>query len=94
MQIIEIDICLLKFPNLLLLIKYMHIQINDMMNMRPNGRNMVRKLFRISDDGVNPLISISSMKHSNDRNESDDAPTMSMVPKIPTKVLGNFMLNE
>ena len=94
MQMTDIEMCLLRFPNLSLLMKYKHTQINDMMNISTSGRNMVKKLFRISDDGVNPFSSTSSMKQSNDRNESDDDPTTSIDPKILVNELGNFMLNE
>ena len=66
----------------------MNIQINTI------GKNVVMNALNISFDGANSLISVSSTNQSNDKNASDDAPTISIDPNISTKPSGNFKLNE
>ena len=58
------------------------------------GKKMVKKALNISTDGVNNFISLFSIKQSNDKNASDDAPVNSINPKTSAKPSGNFKLNE
>ena len=58
------------------------------------GKNIAKNALNISTDGAKNFISLSSTNQSNDKNESDDTPTISIDPKISIKLSGNFRLNE
>ena len=58
------------------------------------GKNIVRNTLKISLDGVNSLISVSSTNQSNDKNASEGSPITSIELKISMKLSGNFKLNE
>ena len=72
----------LKFPNLLLLIIYNIPHISANMMIRINGKNMDMNALNISTEGAKNFISLSSTNQSNDKNASDDDPTISIEPKI------------
>ena len=55
---------------------------------------MVKNALKISFDGANIFISLSSTNQSNDRSASDDDPTISIDPNTSIKLFGNFKLNE
>ena len=84
----------LKFPNLLLLIIYSIPHMSANMMIRINGKNIDMNALNISTDGAKNFISLSSTNQSNDKNASDDDPTISIEPKICVKLSGNLMLNE
>ena len=69
-----------------------HISAN--MRISTIGKNIDMNALNISTDGVKNFISLSSTNQSNDKNASDEAPTISTEPKISTKLSGNFRLNE
>ena len=84
----------LKLPNILLLIMYKMAHMNTKMRISTIGKNIDMNALNISTDGVKNFISLSSTNQSNDKNASDEAPTISTEPKISTKLSGNFKLNE
>ena len=73
---------LLKLPKTLLLMKYsiVHIRINTI--MKTIGKNIDKNALNISTDGAKNFISLSSKNQSKDKNASDEAPTISIEPKI------------
>ena len=84
----------LKFLNFVLLIIYSIPHMSANMMIRINGKNMDMNALNISTDGAKNFISLSSTNQSNDKNASDDDPTISIEPKIWVKLSGNLMLNE
>ena len=56
--------------------------------------SIVKNTLKISLDGANTLISVSSTNQSNDKNAPDESPTISIGPKISVTPSGNFRLNE
>ena len=91
-----IDMILFRFqpPNIAGLIKRRVTQRSINIDIKTIGKNMVKNALNISFDGANSLISVSSTNQSNDKNASDDAPTISIDPNISPKPSGNFKLNE
>ena len=87
-------IFLFRFPNILLQIKFSMVHINTNMITKIIGKNIDKNALNISTDGAKNFISLSSKNQSNDRNASDEAPTISIEPKISAKPSGNFKLNE
>ena len=81
-------------PNIAGLIKRRVTQRSTNIDIKTIGKNMVKNALNISFDGANSLISVSSTNQSNDKNASDDAPTISIDPNISLKPSGNFKLNE
>ena len=91
-----IDIMMFRFNpvNTLGKAKYSITQISTSMIIKIIGKKMVKKALKISLDGVNIFISVSSTNQSNDKNASDEDPTISIDPNISIKPSGNFKLNE
>ena len=79
---IDMIMFLLKFPNILLLIKYSMIHIIKNIRTKITGKNIDMKALNISTEGAKNFISLSSKNQSNDKNASEEAPTISTEPKI------------
>ena len=58
------------------------------------GKNSVKNTLKISVEGANPLVFVSSIKQSNDKNVSDDDPTVLIGQNNDTIEFGNLMLND
>ena len=58
------------------------------------GKNITRNTLKISLDGANNLISVSSTNQSNDKMVCDGSPITSIDPNVSIKLSGNFKLNE
>ena len=57
------------------LIKRTHTQINDISPIKANGSTPVRNSLKNEFDGNGPLIWVSVINQSNERNAWDDEPT-------------------
>ena len=61
---------------------------------KTTGKIAVMNTLKSSADGVNSVISVSSIKQSNDKNASDPDPTMLAGVKVSITDSGNFRLND
>ena len=72
------DIAMLRFMSdiQLLFIIYVNIHNSKTIMKMMIGRNAIRNNLKIELDGNGPLISVSVTNQSNDKNVSDDDPTL------------------
>ena len=72
------DIAMFRFKSMiqLLLIMYVSIHINSTIKNMIKGNIPVKNSLKIEFDGNGPLISVSVTNQSNDKNVSDDDPTL------------------
>ena len=61
---------------------------------KTTGKIAVMNTLKSSADGVNSVISVSSINQSNDKNASDPDPTMLAGVKVSITDSGNFRLND
>ena len=93
-QISDISMCFLMFPNNLLFTKNSnpHIMLNK--NINTIGNNITKNTLNIPFDGANPVICASSMKQSKDKNVSDADPIVSTGTNESVIVLGKLRLKD
>mmetsp|Transcript_42124 Transcript_42124/g.48887 ORF Transcript_42124/g.48887 Transcript_42124/m.48887 type:complete len:118 (-) Transcript_42124:719-1072(-) len=93
-QIIDMMVCLLKSLNLAGMSKYNEPQIVEHIRKRQMGTSPAREVLNRSTVGANPVIRVESKNHSNETNVSDEAPIVSIGPKMLDRDMGNPRLND